>query len=73
MSFLIDFFSFDARANEIAANNMFGFQAGIYPREANGALSSPLAPTGRPYPLCSLASSPAAVVNNMVAQSFFRV
>ena len=73
MSLLTDLFCFDARANEIAAHNVFGIQAGIYPREANGALPSPLALPGIPYPLCSLASSPAALVNNVVAQSFFRL
>lgn len=66
-------FCFDARANEIAAHHGFGVQAGIYPREANGALSSRLALPGMPYPLCSLVSSPAADLNNVVAQSFFRV
>lgn len=73
MSLLTDLFCFDARANEIAARGAFGIQAGIYPREANGALSSTLALPGVPYPLGSLASSPAAIVNNVVAQPFFRV
>lgn len=73
MSLLTDVFCFHARVSEIAARSVFGIQAGIYPREVNGALSSPLALPGMPYPLCSLASSPAAVVNKVVAQSFFRV
>jgi len=73
MSLLIELLGFDARANGIAAHSVFGIQAGIYPRGANGALSSPLALPGMLYPLCSLASAPAAIVNNVVAQSFFSV